>query len=90
VTASGGRNYAVTGNVTDVLTVGERRVGDLAAAGATNREIADRLLLALRTVEIHLTSVYRKLGVNGRAHLQERFSRGLLAPEPALPVPELS
>ncbi|UOZ04245.1 LuxR family transcriptional regulator [Amycolatopsis sp. WQ 127309] len=90
VTASGGRNYAVTGNVTDVLTVGERRVGDLAATGATNREIADRLLLALRTVEIHLTSVYRKLGVNGRAHLQESFSRGLLAPEPALAGPELS
>jgi DNA-binding CsgD family transcriptional regulator/tetratricopeptide (TPR) repeat protein len=89
VTASGGRNYAVTGNVTDVLTVGERRVGDLAAAGATNREIADRLLLALRTVEIHLTSVYRKLGVNGRAHLQEHFSRGPLAPEPAGELPVL-
>lgn len=84
VTAAGGRNYAVTGNVTDVLTVGERRVGELAATGATNRTIADRLQLAVRTVEIHLTSVYRKLGVSGRAQLQERFPGGLLAPEPAL------
>lgn len=79
VTAAGGRNYPVTGNVTDVLTVGERRVGELAATGATNRDIADTLLLALRTVEIHLTSVYRKLGVVGRAQLQERFPAGLLA-----------
>ena len=84
VTAAGGRNYAVTGNVTDVLTVGERRVGELAATGATNRTIADTLQLAVRTVEIHLTSVYRKLGVSGRAQLQERFPDGLLAPEPAL------
>lgn len=84
VTAAGGRNYAVTGSTTDVLTLGERRVGELAAAGATNRTIADALQLAVRTVEIHLTSVYRKLGVSGRTQLQERFPGGLLAPEPAL------
>ncbi|WP_439378709.1 AAA family ATPase [Amycolatopsis lexingtonensis] len=84
VTAAGGRNYPVTGSVTDVLTLGERRVGELAATGATNRTIADALQLAVRTVEIHLTSVYRKLGVNGRTQLQERFPGGLLAPEPAL------
>ncbi|WP_410638438.1 AAA family ATPase [Amycolatopsis sp. lyj-346] len=84
VTAAGGRNYPVTGSVTDVLTLGERRVGELAAAGATNRTIADALQLAVRTVEIHLTSVYRKLGVSGRTQLQERFPGGLLAPEPAL------
>ncbi|NBH05259.1 helix-turn-helix transcriptional regulator, partial [Amycolatopsis sp. SID8362] len=84
VTAAGGRNYPVTGSVTDVLTLGERRVGELAATGATNRTIADALQLAVRTVEIHLTSVYRKLGVTGRTQLQERFPGGLLAPEPAL------
>jgi ATP/maltotriose-dependent transcriptional regulator MalT len=84
VTAAGGRNYPVTGSVTDVLTLGERRVGELAAAGATNRTIADALQLAVRTVEIHLTSVYRKLGVSGRTQLQERFPGGLLTPEPAL------
>jgi DNA-binding CsgD family transcriptional regulator len=77
VTEAGGRNYQVTGNVTDVLTLGERRVGDLAAAGATNREIADTLLITLRTVEIHLTSVYRKLGVSGKPELQGSFPRGL-------------
>ncbi|WP_103347684.1 AAA family ATPase [Amycolatopsis sp. CA-128772] len=84
VTAAGGRNYPVTGSVTDVLTLGERRVGELAAAGATNRIIADTLQLAVRTVEIHLTSVYRKLGVSGRTQLQDRFPAGLLAPEPVL------
>lgn len=64
--AAGGRLHA---RAAGVLTDGERRVAELAARGATNREIAEALLVALRTVEIHLTSVYRKLGVSGRGQL---------------------
>ena len=51
------------------LTSSERSVADLAATGHSNREIADRLVLSVRTVESHLGSVYRKLGVRSRAQL---------------------
>ena len=51
------------------LTVSERSVADLAAHGHSNREIADRLVLSVRTVESHLGSAYRKLGVRSRGQL---------------------
>lgn len=49
------------------LTGSERRVAALAADGRTNAEISDLLHLARRTVETHLTSTYRKLGIQRRA-----------------------
>jgi DNA-binding CsgD family transcriptional regulator len=55
---------------TGLLTSSEHRVAVLAAMGATNQEIADRLFLSRRTVEAHLTSVYDKLRVSGRAGLR--------------------
>ncbi|MEV4752832.1 AAA family ATPase [Streptosporangium sp. NPDC049248] len=67
--AAGGWMYQGAGGVKDVLTMGERRVAELAATGATNREIARTLRIAVRTVEIHLTSIFRKLGVSGRTDL---------------------
>ncbi|MCD9591918.1 LuxR family transcriptional regulator [Streptomyces sp. 8ZJF_21] len=51
------------------LTDAERRVAALAAAGQTNREIAEQLFVTASTVEQHLTSVFRKLGVKGRKQL---------------------
>jgi len=51
------------------LTVGERAVADLAAAGATNREIGAQLFLSPKTVEAVLTRVYRKLAVRSRTEL---------------------
>jgi DNA-binding CsgD family transcriptional regulator/tetratricopeptide (TPR) repeat protein len=51
------------------LTPSERRVADLAATGLRNRDIAHALSVSLKTVEIHLTSVYRKLGISTRAAL---------------------
>ncbi|HEY7486963.1 MAG TPA: AAA family ATPase [Streptosporangiaceae bacterium] len=56
------------------LTVQERRIAERAVAGATNREIAEELFLTLRTVEAHLTGVYRKLGIEGRAQLASRLA----------------
>jgi DNA-binding CsgD family transcriptional regulator len=51
------------------LTEGELRVARMAAQGRTNREIAEALFLAPRTVETHLTHAYRKLEITSRAEL---------------------
>jgi DNA-binding CsgD family transcriptional regulator len=51
------------------LTETERRVAELAAAGLTNREVAQRLFLAVKTVEANLARVYRKLAITSRAEL---------------------
>ncbi len=51
------------------LTTREREIALLAAQGRTSREIADRLVLSVRTVDNHLQSAYRKLGVSGRGEL---------------------
>ena len=55
------------------LTETERRVAELAAAGLTNREVADRTFLAIKTVEANLARTYRKLGIRSRAELGARM-----------------
>lgn len=64
------------------LTPQERRVAELAAAGATNPEIARRLYVSVRTVETHLERVFTKLDVRSR---RELANPGLLSGE--LPRP---
>jgi DNA-binding NarL/FixJ family response regulator len=49
------------------LTEREVELLHLVADGLTNDEIAEQLTLSARTVERHLSNVYRKLGVSGRA-----------------------
>jgi len=51
------------------LTSSERRVADLAADGQTNRDIAQTLYVTPKTVEVHLTNAYRKLGIGSRHDL---------------------
>ncbi|MDT5402222.1 MAG: hypothetical protein QOK33_5453 [Mycobacterium sp.] len=51
------------------LTVVQQRIADLAAAGLTNKQIAATVFIAVKTVETHLTRVYRKLGIRSRAAL---------------------
>ncbi len=51
------------------LTASERRVVDLAAAGQTNRDIAQTLYVTPKTVEVHLSNAYRKLGIRSRREL---------------------
>jgi DNA-binding CsgD family transcriptional regulator len=53
----------------DSLSTQERRVAAMATEGLSNREIAEALFLTRRTVEMHLTGAYRKLGVAGRGDL---------------------
>jgi DNA-binding CsgD family transcriptional regulator len=51
------------------LTASERDAAHRAAAGKSNKEIADELVISVRTVENRLQSVYSKLGVSGRHEL---------------------
>jgi DNA-binding CsgD family transcriptional regulator len=44
-------------------------VAELAAQGASNRDIGNRLYLSPKTIEMHLRSVYRKLDIPDRGHL---------------------
>ncbi|HEX4659437.1 MAG TPA: AAA family ATPase [Streptosporangiaceae bacterium] len=55
------------------LTATERRVAELIADGATNRDAAAALFVSVRTVETHVASIYRKLGVRTRAELARRL-----------------
>ncbi|MEU9298688.1 AAA family ATPase [Streptomyces sp. NPDC048266] len=67
--AAGGRQRTTAMTGPDALTPSERRVAELAAGGATNQQIAQVLFVTPKTVEVHLSAAYRKLGVHGRAHL---------------------
>lgn len=52
------------------LTRQERKIGELARTGRSNRQIAEEQYLTVRTVEFHLSRVYRKLGLAGRRDLK--------------------
>ncbi len=56
------------------LTPAERRVADLAAEGLGNKEIAGALFVSVKTVEVHLSHVYAKLGLRSRTQLARRLS----------------
>jgi DNA-binding CsgD family transcriptional regulator len=60
------------------LTGVETRVADLAATGLTNAQIATELFMSPRTVEAHLSRIYRKFGVRSRTAM----SRAYLAQSP--------
>jgi DNA-binding CsgD family transcriptional regulator/tetratricopeptide (TPR) repeat protein len=67
--ATGARPRRVALSGVESLTPSERRVAEMAAEGPTNREIAQALFVTQRTVEVHLTSIYRKLGITSRSQL---------------------
>ena len=70
------------------LTAHELRVARIVAEGASNREAAAALFLSPKTVEYHLASIYRKLGVRRRAELAAvATARGWLEPSAQLHVP---
>ncbi|GIG24139.1 helix-turn-helix transcriptional regulator [Cellulomonas denverensis] len=53
----------------EVLSRREREIAAMARRGMTNREIAERLVLSLRTVENHMSHVLSKLGLSSRSEL---------------------
>jgi DNA-binding CsgD family transcriptional regulator len=57
----------------DALTPAEHRVAALAAAGHSNRDIAEQLYITLRTVETHLTHAFQKLDITTRSQLPARM-----------------
>jgi DNA-binding CsgD family transcriptional regulator/tetratricopeptide (TPR) repeat protein len=67
--ATGARPRRVVLTGLDSLTASERRIAELASQGLTNREIAQSLFVTSRTVEGHLTSVFRKLQLDSRNEL---------------------
>jgi DNA-binding CsgD family transcriptional regulator len=78
IAATGARPRKVLQTGLDALTTSERRVGQLAADGMTNKEIAQTLFVTIKTVEVHLSHAYRKLEISSRAQLQN----ALLTPAP--------
>lgn len=59
----------------EALTASELRVGELASAGLTTRQIAEALFVSPKTVEFHLRGAYRKLGVNCRSELAAALAK---------------
>lgn len=67
--AAGARPRTTALKGIEALTASEHRVATLAAQGATNREIAQTLFVTPKTVQVHLTNAYRKLGIRSRREL---------------------
>ena len=75
--AAGGRPPRPTdGNARD-LSASESRIAKMAADGKSNRQIAQALFLSLKTVEMHLSHSYRKLGIHSRTELHRALSEDL-------------
>jgi DNA-binding CsgD family transcriptional regulator len=62
------RRPAIAGE--ESLTASERRVCQMAVDGLSNRDIAETLFVTVRTVELHLTHAYQKLGIRSREELR--------------------
>ena len=75
--ATGARPRRVVLTGLDSLTASERRVAELAGQGLTNREIAQTLFITARTVEGHLTSIFRKLQLDSRNELPAALAPGV-------------
>ncbi len=67
--AAGARPHKILGSGVDALTASELRVARLAATGVTNREVAQSLFVTPKTVEVHLSHAYQKLGITSRSEL---------------------
>ena len=63
----------------DLLTPRQREVATLIALGLTNRQIAERLVISLRTADNHVQHIFDKLGLSSRAQVAAWIAtRGML------------
>jgi DNA-binding CsgD family transcriptional regulator len=85
IVASGGRPRRLLLSGVGSLTPSERRVAQLAAAGLSNREIAQNLFITARTVEGHLSHAYQKLAISSREQLAATLAR----PDAGATVPSI-
>jgi len=69
--ATGARPRRLMLSGLESLTPSERRVAEMAAENMTNKDIAQALFVTPKTVEVHLSSVYRKLEISSRAQLPD-------------------
>jgi DNA-binding CsgD family transcriptional regulator len=65
------RSLGLRRHAPDRLTPAQHRVAALVAAGRSNDEVAAALFLSRRTVETHLSHIYRKVGVRSRTQLAQ-------------------
>lgn len=65
---------STSGSVSELLTPQELQIAVLVTEGKRNREIAAELFLSLRTVEFHLSRVFRKLEISSRTQLAARMA----------------
>ena len=72
--ATGARPRRIALSGVESLTPSERRVAQMAADGSTNRRIAQDLFVTTKTVEVHLSSVYRKLDIASRLQLSKALT----------------
>ncbi|MGH3852471.1 MAG: ATP-binding protein [Pseudonocardiaceae bacterium] len=80
LSVGGGRPPRLRVSGVHALTPSERQVAHLTASALTNRQIAERLFVTEKTVEAHLSRVYRKLGVTSRTQLAVHLAG--VAPHP--------
>jgi DNA-binding CsgD family transcriptional regulator len=78
--ATGARPRSLVVSGVDSLTPSERRVAELAAEHMTNKDIAQALFVTPKTVEVHLSNVYRKLGIASRNELPGALGARTAAP----------
>jgi DNA-binding NarL/FixJ family response regulator len=73
--ATGARPRRMVATGLESLTPSEHRVAGMAVEGMSNKDIAQSLFVTVKTVEVHLSSVYRKLGITSRTQPRRRRSR---------------
>jgi DNA-binding CsgD family transcriptional regulator len=69
--AAGERPRKRSAQPSDTLTAQELQIARLVATGATSREVGAQLFLSPRTIESHLRSIFRKLGITSRRQLRD-------------------
>ncbi|MFJ9968977.1 helix-turn-helix transcriptional regulator [Streptomyces avermitilis] len=67
---SGARPKRSASTGMEALTPSESRIVQMVASGLTNREVAQSLFVTPKTVEVHLSNTYRKLGIASRRELR--------------------